>query len=436
MQRIPKILLFIGVAIALTIGFTRIFYTVSNDFSTRFYGSLVLQHDAQQAYFNLPGKELPAEMANPYGRPGELVNGNTVTPLVLQSFSWLNLFSFRNAAYAWWALSFVFLALTIGLLLYTWRKKMLPVAIQLLPLLFLATAAWRMHLYSGQMYIVYALLAAGIFYLLFNKQWVFAGVLAAVLVLFRLPAVLLLAPLVLAPGARKFFASFGVSLALLLLVSVAVSGTDAWSAYFSAMRVYTTELQTGAQLLGEQPVIDAARQLPFTPNSAYVADADIFSVQKLLVQLQLPSGSIALYGLFAVLAGGLLLFVYRQNGRNGWSITHLFLLGYALYILSEYFIPAPRFTYNFIQWLAPFTIILFSQGALNRASIVLALTGLVMNIIKLPFIPDAYSFGEVVLLGALFLYLAPKFDMGITALFRGEMPSPRQFFSYFFRFGK
>lgn len=427
MQRIPKILLFIGIACALTIGFNRIFYTVSNDFSTRYYGSLVVEQDAQLAYFNIPGKEPAAEQINPYGRPGEKVNGNTVTPFVLQAFSWLNIFSFRTAAQLWWALSFVFLAAAMGIILFTWRKKIIPVAVQTLPLLFIATAAWRMHLYSGQIYIFYTLLSAGIFYFLYNKQWAFAGILAAALVLLRLPAVLLLAPLVLAPGAKKFFTAFGCSLVLLLCISVAVSGTEAWTAYFGAMRVYTTELQTGAQLLGEQPLIDAARQLPFAPNSGYVADADIFSVQKLLVQLQMPSGAMALYGLFAVVAGGIMLMLYKHSGRRLFTITNLFLLGYALYILSEYFMPAPRFTYNFIQWLLPFSVILFSNGGLNRVSSVLAVTGLLLNIVKLPFIPDAYCFGEMVLFGGLLVYLVPRYDGVVSAIFtrllRREMPA-------------
>jgi hypothetical protein len=424
MQPAGKLLLFTTIAILLAILFHQVFYSASNDFSTRFYGSRLMQA-GEPAYFNQPGKTLPPSLNNPYGRAGEWVNGNTATPFTLQLFSWTASLPFDRAIQFWWILSWLFLFTVFGCIVYTWRREKIPLAFQWLPLLFIATAAWRMHLYSGQIYVFFALLMVLVFGALKEEKWVGAGLIAAVLVLCRPPALILVLPLLLVRGARRFRISWLVSLLCLGAASVLLSGTGYWEEYIKALGFYAKELTEGRLAFDPAalPVQSDAVLLPANP--AYIADADIFSLQKLLVQWHLPTETWILYAAFGFLFLGVLMMGYRVNKRMlPWSLQTAFFLGFTGYMLLEYCAPAPRFTYNFMQWMLPFSMLVFVHHAQLRVSFFLALAGLLMNIFKLP-MPEGYSMGEAMMLIAWLLSFLPRYNPVILDIYKISKRKPQ-----------
>lgn len=74
-------------------------------------------------------------------------------------------------------------------------------------------------------------------------------------------------------------------------------------------------------------------------------------------------------------------------------------------ILSEYFIPAPRYNYNYVQWIFPLLIIVSEYNVIRSAVFPFLFIGLLLKMDALQWIPGNLTLGEISLIFALFLSL-------------------------------
>ena len=132
---------------------------------------------------------------------------------------------------------------------------------------------------------------------------------------------------------------------------------------------------------------------------------DIFSIQRLLVKLALPNTSTTMYILFGIFSVAMLLLIQKFN-PNFWMQKKLLILFALILTLSfDYFIPALRFSYNYVQLILLIGVIIYFNFKISTISYLTMGLGIVLNIFKINFIPDAYSLGEVCCIFAALLVL-------------------------------
>lgn len=385
-----------------------------NDLRNRVVGARLMAA-GESPYFHKWQTGEPETWLDPFEKPGQVVNGNTVTPVTLAVFSWMNGWHYDQVKWVWIVFTFACFITALALAYRLLQQYRRPVYLLLLPAALLASVAWKLHLFSGQIYIVYALLLVLFFYLFSIKRFFIAGIIAVLLIALRPPMALVFLPLFLWKFERKMLTGGLTAVLLLAVIHVIKIPSHNWADYFRSMKIHALEIP------GEIPEISMNNKpaivYPQNPehiqfNNIEARDAyqqqlspDILSVQKLMPKEGFFAQPVMLtllllftYLLLYVVAAGKKL-PRKMDGAG------LLLAGFVLYILSEYFLPAPRFTYNFVQWLFPLTVLACSRKLEMNWRLVLLLAALFLNIIKLPFIPDAYSVGELLMLAALLAYL-------------------------------
>lgn len=381
-----------------------------NDLRNRVVGArLMAAH--QSPYFHKwqPGE--PETWLDPYEKPNQIVNGNTVTPPTLALFSWMNRLHYDQVQWLWIGFTFACFLTALALIFILLKLHQRPSYLILLPAALLASVAWKLHVYSGQIYIVYALLLIVFFYLFTKKRFFLAGLIAVLLIALRPPMLLVFLPLCLWKFDRKLLFGGLTALLLLAVIHVIKIPSNSWPDYFHSMSIHALEIP------GKIPEIAAAPAIPANPeniqfNNVAERDAyqkalspDILSVQKVLPKEGFLSETYMLPLMLIVVYIVLFLFAIKKRPLQKMSAADLLLSGFVLYILSEYFLPAPRFTYNFVQWLFPLAVLACSRKLYLDWRLLWLLWGLFMNMVKLPFIPDAYSVGELMMLTAILGYI-------------------------------
>lgn len=381
-----------------------------NDLRNRVVGARLMAA-GQSPYFHKwqPGE--PETWLDPFEKPSQIVNGNTVTPTTLALFSWMNGLHYDNIQWLWIAFTFACFLIALALIVQLLKLHQRPLYLLLLPAALLASVAWKLHLYSGQIYIVYALLLIVFFYLFTKKRFFFAGLIAVLLIALRPPTLLIFLPLFLWKFDRKMLFGGLTALLLLAVIHVIKIPSNSWPDYFRSMNIHALEIP------GKIPETAAAPAIPANPENIHfdhiaereayrdALSPDILSVQKVLPKEGFLSETYVLPLMLIAAYILLLLFAVKKRPLQKMSAADLLLSGFVLYILSEYFLPAPRFTYNFVQWLFPLAVLACSRKLYLDWRLLWLIWGLFMNIVKLSFIPDAYSVGELMMLTALLGYI-------------------------------
>jgi hypothetical protein len=374
-----------------------------NDLRNRVVGARLMAA-GESAYFHKWKAGEPETWLDPYEKQDQVVNGNTVTPTALQFFSVFNKLHYRNMKWVWIIFSFLCVLFSLLLVLWLLQWNRVPEYWLLLPASILAAAAWKIHLYSGQVYIFYTLLLVLFFYCYSRKYFFAAGLVAIFLAGIRLPFLVLFLPLFLVKPERKMWQGLFTGLGILLLVQLMF--IPDWQDYFRSMQIHALELT------GKIPGIPVTTTAIPNPEGALLNDIsgqqqylqslspDILSVQKILPQTSFFAKSFILPLLLLVIYLLLYLLSTLKKPVRYFSGTGLLLSGFVLYILSEYFLPAPRFTYNFVQWLFPLAVLVCNGKIYPGWQMYLLFTGIIFNMVKLPFIPDSYSVGELLMLAA------------------------------------
>jgi hypothetical protein len=258
----------------------------------------------------------------------------------------------------------------------------------------------------GQMYIFYALLFT-IAYWLTQKKFKLSneasGFVLGIAAWIRPTLFLMNVPLLMA-GRWKMIAGNVAGLLTGLCISFLAGQKATWQSYFKAMSIWGK-----AQTEGMPMDLSLSNiQYPYLGEGIDLSlwgkdyDIEFFSIQALVKQyagINLNSLilSIIFFSLLSLLA------IYFRSIKNSGE-NALFIFGFLIVMLSEYFLPAPRASYNYVQWIFLILLIIKEIKPNQNLVILLLLTGLFLNI-GFDWIPENKTLGEMAMWTGTFLLL-------------------------------
>ena len=288
----------------------------------------------------------PAVFCDPFNLKSWPMSKTTVTPVALMlnvPYSGLN---YKPIQWLWFLIQYS--AVTLGCLAWCYGRSR---GLQCLgigwTLLFCCSAAWRLHVDRGQIYIVYAAMWLILVWLGRQTRWwrpLLEGLTGGLLMGLRPTFFSHFA----VPAAERRWASTGIALATLaamVLLPMMFFGSGTWSQYKSGMDLH-------AQLyLDEVPPTTApmsfpanVENMPFDELAGFAhipfADTSIHKLTKFAFSNGATKGTLIVWALAMFGAG---LYLIRKHPGNAnllwWAITGWLLLG-------DYLLPAYRNIYN------------------------------------------------------------------------------------------
>jgi hypothetical protein len=245
------------------------------------------------------------------------------------------------------------------------QKKLLLI----ISLLFFAGSYfWRFHIERGQIYVLYLFLLACAYGLAkssskFKYNQVFSGFLVGLTASLRPTVVLMFIPSFIYKQWKLLIGNI-IGLFSGIFISFVFAGASLWNSYFTAVKGYAD----GNTILNEDKseIIYPEQIEGMTNVSSYIdfpsRDTSFINFFQIKLGLNVDPN------IFLFLLGIALLFVafflYQNRSRKN-TINVVFLSGILIYLISEYFIPTPRSTYNNIQWIMPVAILIMSYNPIN-----------------------------------------------------------------------
>jgi hypothetical protein len=366
------------------------------DLRTRVVGARLLT-SGQDPYFFSWEKGLSDRFLDPLDKSNSVVSRVTVPPNVLTLCSILSSYSFFKQKIIW--LIFQWGAF-LSILIFFLRKSNSLLKSKLIltsGLFFVNSCFWRLHIERGQIYIIYTLLFTIAWYLL-SFQVKFSHILSGIVIGFtaslRPPAILSIIPFILY---RRFSILLGIALGLFLGFSIplALSNTSIWTSYASASTQQTKYNYSAPDNLSHYDPLDSDN---LTHQESKFYPSIIEGLENLTKMKDIPAvnssfryilsrfGTQNLQQILIILIA-LSIFVYYllflKNHEKRPTNEVILLNGVVLYLVSEFFIPSPRYSYNDVQWILPVFIILDKVDIRNLLSdklIIVLLVGLLFSL--------------------------------------------------------
>jgi hypothetical protein len=260
-----------------------------------------------------------------------------------------------------------------------------------LGLCFLNSCFWRLHVERGQIYIVYTLLLAIAWHLLKTqrtKGHILSGFILGFTASLRPPIVLMMIPFAIYRQWTVLVGSiFGIVLGL--SIPLGFAKTSIWNSYYQGMQQITRSIEVyGDSSEAVQTQISTTSTYPKVIEglSTLQETTDIPTVDSSLAyifeKLGLTNIDSVLIGCL-VISISLIVFILLKKQRNKVNIKIIFLIGFIFYIIGEFFIPAPRYSYNDVQWILPILMTISQIEARkihSNYSILVLSIGLILSI--------------------------------------------------------
>ncbi len=377
------------------------------DLRNRIVGARLLAEGEDSYYYKL-GSKTPERYLDPLDIKQTSVNRVTVTPAYLILLKPLSNLPYNQIRFFWFYFQYFCLLAIGGIFIYLSQSVIQKKYIAIITLAVIGCSGpWTTHLYVAQNYILYPFFLS-IIYLLHqikNKYCLLlAGILLGITCFIRPPFILLLLPFIIYNNKKIIFATI---IGLLIGIGIFyVNGHQkAWKNYSNAMNTYGTfqlntiqnNPKTLATVIEKSPfhehIIDLNESLSNNHN---------LSLQRLAYDfLSIKLNKTSLTAVLVLIISVVLLFLYRSNNR--YNDNQLFIIGSLLVLVSEYLIPAPRLSYNYVQWIFPLCLLALEYNflTLKKSIQVLILGGIILNLHFLGnFMVFKTSLGEVMLLTA------------------------------------
>ncbi len=379
------------------------------DLRSRTVGARVLDTKASPYFYKwLPGDS--ETLLDPSDDPTRIVNAVTMAPGMLYVQSVFNSLHYSWIKIAWTIcqIGFVLYVLIFFLLKHIRERKDPLLLFAITTIFFLCSPTWLINIERGQSYTLFLLFFCLLYQLLVMKKntaWLLAGLLIALASYCRPNFIVTALPLVLFLN-RQFLYGLGAGGAVMGLH--AAFHWQLWKDYFQSMTIWN-----GIETLNRQPstitqdqfpqVIEGMSNLRDVKNNFNVGVLRPLPWWASKISAGIPNLIFTLAYFFIAVAATLR---FRMRSRKP-GVDVLCLLAFLVYILSEYFMAAPRGTYNGIQWMFPVLVMLHS-GRLTKVSILLMVTGLcLMN--SYPFyFPYFYDIGELLLVFVLVRFISTE----------------------------
>lgn len=406
-KRQKKILLALSVVLALIVAFEAAQYLRerdSVDLCNKIIGARLLgEHHSPYFYFWKEGD--PKSLFNPYETLGSKVNSLTAPPSLLILVKPFASLSFNEAKYAW----FLFSYLAVGLAIYLFSRLAAPEEKILVwafsSFFFLSSAAWLLHVERGQVYVLYLLLLCCSYYF-YRVQWIgFSIAILLVLVWLRFPFAVFLLPYL--SHWRKWAlwrSAVGASI-ILVAITMVFSTPGDWLDYRAAVGEWSVAQITQTEIFADAHS-ETWKKLLVGKDEGRDYLISNSSLQYLAqYHLKLKLAPPALWALFLGATGFVVISLRHCFSDPRKELC--FLISFLIYVLFEFCIPAPRYNYNYIQWLFPFLLLLTlkEKDPVGIEYKLFFLLGMLMNMGVFFFIPRSMTIGEIILAIALWSWL-------------------------------
>ena len=281
-------------------------------------------------------------------------------------------------------------------------------------LFMLNSSAWWCHSAVGQKYIFFLLFLVLFYYASKNMKEHLTGLVLVFFIFLRLNsvvAVLFYFTVLQKADMSVFLKGALVGLFLVAVLHFAFLDWTIWQDYFSAMHLWSIYGLNEMPVLAEYAINPIAKDVngisfPFD----YALRHNNSGIQRWIYKIS----GLKVYKefLFATYAAVALLLakMWSTKTLQKSSPDVVFLQFFLIYVLSEYFIPAARLPYYYVQWFFPILLIYNKVGFGKGLFKVFFITGLSLNTIFLAFIPYGQILGELCLVASLLLFLNIQSD--------------------------
>lgn len=346
-----------------------------------------------------PGE--PETFADPMVPAGAEMTRYTGTPFQALLTAPLAILPYKVARFAWLPLQYALLilaawlaAMAVGQGTYE-RVRAITIVLAIM----LASSSWRLHVERGQLYVLPAFLIACIFAATIKGRPLLAGVLETVLILIKPTYGLLLAPLIFSFRPKYVTGGLITLGAATLCFAVIPKGFLAWQEYAQAMEIWQHGMEEGPK---PPP---GAIHFPYPspiegvtdPASSHPMSFQNGSILSILhgFGIMIP-GWITAVTYAAFLAAGAV--VLRKRLQRLGPVG-LLLVGYCCWTVLMWLLPAPRFNYQAVHWVAPLVAVLISFPKKPYAWRVAAIITAALFLGAWKIVPLTYLLADMMMVG-------------------------------------
>lgn len=348
---------------------------------------------------------------------------STAPPLVHMFLIPISFMSLEAAGMIWTCVQYIIMFLLTIIAVKRCTNIHQAAVIITCSLLFLLTPAWSHHTAAGQIYIVIPFLCLLFLHTFCKVQFIWqaiiAGTIATITVLIR-PNTIVFFPLFLllqkkwAP--KNLIAFYSAVLIICLAVFAPPSQISLWKSYqqnVSAQILYHQGL-TDKQIEAEKK---RSLQKPTTPKQSQAVkkedceNANFFVIYDKLFGHKIPLNILHILNILSVFSIGLLYYLYHRK-ENSFTIENISFASYAIYMITDLFSPIYRHQYYTIQWLFPLFLAGGLYNKISKPVLVMLVSGMILNVTTLRFIPIRHSIGEYLFLAAFLLLAMSKDKLG------------------------
>lgn len=351
---------------AISITFLGIFTDLRNtlrhggiDLRNRIVGARLLTQGIDPYYYRWqPGDS--ETLRDPFDQLELPISRVTVAPVGLALYAPFAGLPYHIQRLIWFVLQQLAFLGSLALLVFTnanTRNK----AVLAISLLFMnSNYSWRLHVETGQIYIFYVFLIALSYWFLFRKMrfnGVMAGLSLGLAIAIRPPLIVMALPMLLFKKIKLFTITL-LGTVVWLLLSVLLFGYQVWLNYFSAMNLIS-QLSRGELKSPELKEI----VLPQILEGVVFGLKDASKTEQTSVALKLTelSGIQFSIGHFVLIIAVIFLVylliaskLYRdQRNYQFTPLDLMVILGGVLVLITDFLIPAPRYSYNDVLYLIP-----------------------------------------------------------------------------------
>lgn len=400
------------------------------DLRNRVVGARLLK-EGLDPYFFKWSEEYPETLLDPMDNPENGVSRVTVPPTVLALHLPLAWLPYSVQRTAWLFAQWLMLLGSIFLFARCAPSRGLAAAAWLAGLLFSATPFWRFHVERGQVYVLYAFLAALSYwlYLRRGRNAAFAAGLALGALAALRPTFIFMAVPLLVFRKWKALAGLACGVIAMALLCLPLTGVSAWRSYAEAMRRHE-----GDNLGLNQPIgsLYGDREIEGMDNlRSYLDSAPVnTSVQwyfRYRLQMDMTSEPLAAMMAAAVLIIALSMMLFRDRAA---SVTVMYMLGSLTVLVSEYFLPAVKPSYVNVLWLLPLELAVLEGHAFallrrwkQMVALLMMAAGIYFNVAVFWYKGDALLAEALVLLAFLWTALC-LLQESPRAACRGKVEAP------------
>jgi hypothetical protein len=307
----------------------------------------------------------PQGWLDPWTGSGALTSRLTVTPAVLILSAITYGVPYQITRWSWlviqWGLLLCCYLLSLQMIKQNTRKEWLSLVF----ILFAISPIWRYHVEAGQIYIVYIFILLAALVLIKKEHLQLGGLVLGLLVVMRPTYILVMMALAFS-RVRKIWLWCLVGVIVGLAVPVIMFGnTNIWTDYVKVMTAMGN-LSISKYISRPWVVTDSYPTTIEGVNGlrkSWRFPSPDTSFKFLLSNININLGNYFVW-LGVVVVGGVGWWINKTKRVGGTEKS--FLLGLVLVLVSEIFIPAPRYLYTEIQWLPVVVLLLLIMPEIKR----------------------------------------------------------------------